>query len=92
MNLLRGSKAIKIVMKTMGRECNIYWMKRLTNPDSYTSNYKNVYETLIKHSSSLSPHQAYAMTFFLGMDSSKGYKAIPRKADFQNSRRCNSRI
>jgi hypothetical protein len=56
--------------------------EKLRNPDSYTPNYKTVYETLINHSSSLSPHQAYAMTFFLGMDSSNGYKAIPRKADF----------
>ncbi len=57
--------------------------EKLKHPDSFTPNYKNVYETLIKHSSSLTPHQAYAMTFFLGMDSSKGYKPIPATADFK---------
>ncbi len=57
--------------------------EKLKNPDSFTPKYKNVYETLIEHSKSLTPHQAYAMTFFLGMDSSKGYKSIPAKADFR---------
>jgi len=38
--------------------------EKLRNPGSYTPNYKTVYETLINHSSSLSPHQTYAMTFF----------------------------
>lgn len=57
--------------------------ERLNDPDSLTPNYKKVYETLIQHSQSLSPQQAYAMTLFLGMDSSKGYHAIPVKADFK---------
>ena len=68
--------------ESFGNRMQYLLAEKLRNPDSYTPNYKRVYETLIKHSSSLSPHQAYAMTFFLGMDSSKGYKAIPRKADF----------
>ncbi len=69
--------------QSFGQRMQYLLKEKLKNPDSYTPSYKKVYETLIKHSSSLSPHQAYAMTFFLGMDSSKGYKPIPRKADFK---------
>ncbi|MCZ3365615.1 MULTISPECIES: lipocalin-like domain-containing protein [Methanobacterium] len=69
--------------ESFGERMQYLLEERLKHPDSFTPSYKNVYETLIKYSKSLSPHQAYAMTFFLGMDSSKGYKAIPAKADFK---------
>lgn len=69
--------------ESFGKRMQYLLREKLNYPDSFTPNYKNVYETLIKHSSSLSPHQAYAMTFFLGMDSSKGYKTIPASADFK---------
>ena len=69
--------------ESFGKRMQYYLGEKIKNPDSFTPSYKNIYETLINHSSSLSPHQAYAMTFFLGMDSSKGYKAIPAKADFK---------
>ena len=69
--------------ESFGERMGYLLEERLKHPDSFTPSYKNVYETLIKYSKSLSPHQAYAMTFFLGMDSSKGYKAIPARADFK---------
>ena len=69
--------------ESFGNRMQYMLRERLKNPDSFTPSYKNVYETLIEHSSSLSPHQAYAMTFFTGMDSSKGYKPIPASADFK---------
>ena len=50
--------------ENFGNRMQYLLREKLNNPDSYTPNYRNVYETLIKHSSSLSPHQAYAMTFF----------------------------
>jgi predicted secreted hydrolase len=69
--------------ESFGERMQYLLRERLKNPDSFTPSYKNVYETLIKHSKSLSPHQVCAMTLFLGMDSSKGYKVIPGKADFK---------
>lgn len=69
--------------ESFGERMQYLLRERLKHPDSFTPSYNNVYKTLIKYSKSLSPHQAYAMTFFLGMDSSKGYKAIPAKADFK---------
>ena len=68
---------------SFGERMRYLLREKLKNPDSFTPGYKNVYETLIKYSKSLSPYQMYAMTFFLGMDSSKGYKPIPAKADFE---------
>ena len=55
----------------------------LKHPDSFTPSCRKRYETLIEHSGSLSPHQAYAMNDFLGLDSSKGYQEIPEKADIR---------
>ena len=55
----------------------------LNHPDSFTPGYRKRYETLIEHSRSLSPHQVYAMTTLLGLDSSRGYQEIPEKADIQ---------
>ncbi len=81
--LIKRFKSEKNSNESFGKRMQYYLRERLKNPDSFTPNYKNAYETLIKHSSSLSPHQAYAMTFFSGMDSSRGYKAIPAKADFK---------
>lgn len=69
--------------ESFGERMQYLLREKLKSPDSFTPKYKNVYETLIEHSKSLTPHQAYAMTFFLGMDSSKGYKSIPAKADFK---------
>ncbi|MGB9936276.1 MAG: lipocalin-like domain-containing protein [Methanobacterium sp.] len=66
-----------------GKRMQYLLKEKLRNPDSFTPSYKKVYETLIQHSESLSPHQAYAMTFFLGMDSSKDYEPIPAKANFK---------
>jgi predicted secreted hydrolase len=80
--LIKRFQSDKNSNKSFGERMQYLLNERLRNPDSYTPKYKEVYETLINHSSSLSPHQAYAMTFFLGMDSSKGYKPIPAKADF----------
>ena len=80
--LLKKFASEKNSNENFGKRMQYLLREKINNPDSFTPNYKNVYETLIKYSSSLSPHQAYAMTFFLGMDSSKGYKTIPGKADF----------
>ena len=81
--LVKRFESEKNSNESFGKRMQYYLREKLKNPDSFTPNYRNVYETLINHSSSLSPHQAYAMTFFLGMDSSKGYKSIPAKADFK---------
>ncbi len=69
--------------ESFGKRMQYLLRERIKNPDSFTPSYKHIYETLIKHSDSLSPHQVCAMTLFLGMDSSKGYKPIPAKADFK---------
>lgn len=69
--------------QNFGKRMKYLLKERIENPDSFTPSYKKVYETLIQHSESLSPQQAYAMTLFLGMDSSKGYHPIPAKADFK---------
>lgn len=81
--LVKRFESEKNSNESFGKRMQYFLREKLKNPDSFTPSYKNVYETLINHSSSLSPHQAYAMTFFLGMDSSKGYKPIPAKADFK---------
>lgn len=82
-NIIKRLKSEKNSNESFGRRMQYLLKEKLNNPDSFTPRYKNVYETLIEHSKSLSPHQAYAMTLFLGMDSSKGYEAIPAKADFK---------
>lgn len=69
--------------QNFGKRMQYLLEERIKNPDSFTPSYKRIYETLIQHSESLSPQQAYAMTLFLGMDSSKGYHPIPAKADFK---------
>jgi predicted secreted hydrolase len=81
--LFKGLESEKNSNENFGYRMQYLLEDKINNPDSLTPNYKKVYETLIKNSPSLSPHQAYAMTFFLGMDSSKGYKAIPGMADFK---------
>jgi len=55
----------------------------LDNPDSFTASYARRYEMLIQHATSLSPHQAYAMSALLGKDGSKGYRRLPERADLQ---------
>jgi predicted secreted hydrolase len=55
----------------------------LDHPDSFTPSYRVRYETLLDHADSLSPHQAYAMTTLLGLDSSKGYRTMPERADLR---------
>jgi predicted secreted hydrolase len=55
----------------------------LEHPDSFTPSYRKRYETLLAHAGSLSPHRAYAMTSLLGLDSSKGYRRIPDRADLR---------
>ncbi|MBI5679370.1 MAG: ATP-binding protein [Methanobacterium sp.] len=82
-DIIKKLKREKNSNESFGRRMQYLLEERLKNPDSFTPSYKNVYKTLIEHSKSLSPHQAYAMTLFLGMDSSKGYEAIPAKADFK---------
>ncbi|WP_414470559.1 lipocalin-like domain-containing protein [Methanobacterium sp. ACI-7] len=68
---------------SFGKRMQYLLKERLKNRDSFTPSYKNIYNILIQHSESLSPQQAYAMTLFLGMDSSKGYAPIPAKANFK---------
>lgn len=82
-NIIRFLGSEKNSSKSFGMRMKYLLGEKLKDPDSFTPNYKYVYETLIKHSSSLSAHQAYAMTFFLGMDSSKGYTPIPASANFK---------
>lgn len=67
--------------KSFGQRMQYRLKEMLDHPESFTPNYRKRYQTLINHSSSLSPHQAYVMSIFLGLDSSRGYKEIPKKAD-----------
>lgn len=76
-------KSEKNSSESFGMRMEYLLKEKLKDPDSLTPSYKDIYQTLIQHSSSLSPHQAYAMTFFLGMDSTKGYEPIPASANFK---------
>lgn len=49
----------------------------IDNPYSFVPSYAERYRMLLQHSSSLTPHQAYAMTMLLGPDSARGYAKIP---------------
>lgn len=55
----------------------------LDNSDSFTPSYKKRYQELLKHCSSLSSLQAYAMNHLLGMDSSRGYQKIPEESNIE---------
>lgn len=81
--LIRTLGSEKNSNESFGTRMQYLFKERLKNPDSFTPSYKKVYETLIEHSGSLTPHQAYAISYFTGMDSSKGYKSIPASADFK---------
>lgn len=69
--------------KSFGQRMQYRLKEMLDHPDSFTPSYRKRYQTLIKHSSSLAPHQAYVMCNFLGLDSSRGYKELPKKADLK---------
>jgi predicted secreted hydrolase len=69
--------------KAFGERMQYRLRDLLNHPDSFTTSYSKRYEMLIEHSRSLSPHQAYAMSDLLGLDSSRGYQEIPEKADIQ---------
>ncbi|PKL67168.1 MAG: ATP-binding protein [Methanobacteriales archaeon HGW-Methanobacteriales-1] len=55
----------------------------LDNPDSFTPSYQKRYQELLKHCSSLSSLQAYAMNHLLGVDSSRGYQKIPEESNIE---------
>ena len=55
----------------------------IDNPDSFTPNYQKRYKELLKHCSSLTSMQAYAINHLLGMDSSRGYQKIPEESNIE---------
>ncbi len=61
---------------TQRMQHRLAWM--LDNPDYFTPDYTQKYTTFMKYATSLSPHKAYVLTQFLGLDSNKGYEEVPR--------------
>lgn len=55
----------------------------LASPDSFTPDYTELYKKLGDYSARLTPHQAYAMTALLGLDSSGGYQGLPQAVSFK---------
>ena len=55
----------------------------LENPDSFTPDYSERYQQLLKHCDGLTAHSAYAMTMLLGKDSSRGYRELPAHPVFE---------
>lgn len=55
----------------------------LANPDTLTPDYTELYTTFMSYATELTPHQVYGMTNHLGLDSSRGYKDIPRDISFE---------
>ena len=82
-SIIKQLESEKNSNESFGKRMQYLLEERIKNPDSFAPNNKKIYKTLIQYCQSLSPHQAYVMTLFLGMDSSKGYKEIPAKASFK---------
>jgi predicted secreted hydrolase len=55
----------------------------LKNPDTYTPSYENKYKTFLKYIENISPHEAYVLSDFFGLDSNRDYEEIPPVADMQ---------
>ena len=66
-----------------GERMRYYLQNLLDYPDSFTPNYTDRYQTLMKYADSLSPHQAYVYTGFLGADNTRDFDPIPQQANFQ---------
>jgi len=69
--------------KAFGERMHSRLQDLIDNPDSYTPSYKKRYQNLIKHCSSLTALQAYALNHLLGMDSSRKYQNVPEEANLQ---------
>jgi len=69
--------------KAFGERMHSRLQDLIDNPDSYTPSYKKRYQKLIKHCSSLTALQAYALNHLLGMDSSREYQNVPEEANLQ---------
>jgi predicted secreted hydrolase len=54
----------------------------LDNPESFTPDYTELYHTISGYATTLTPHQAYAINVFLGLDSVRGYQEIPPEIAF----------
>lgn len=55
----------------------------LTEPDSFTPDYTILYTTLQEYLKSPSIHQLYALNSLLGLDSNRGYQALPAAKSFE---------
>jgi len=56
----------------------------LAHPYSFLPSYAQRYETLMQYAGdSLTPHQAYAMTFLMGADAARLYQDMPSTAELQ---------
>lgn len=63
--------------KSFGERMQTRLRDLLAHPESFTPSYRKQYETLLQHSDSLTPHQAYVMTYLLGPDSPRGDRYRP---------------
>ncbi len=69
--------------ESFGKRISFRMEYLLNNPDSYTPDYTYKYDEFMKFTKSLSPHQAYVLSQFFGLDSDKDYKELPAVPDIQ---------
>ncbi|HWV24802.1 MAG TPA: lipocalin-like domain-containing protein [Thermomicrobiales bacterium] len=54
----------------------------IDEPETFTPSYADRYAEFLEHTSSMNPHQVYAMSNLLGADNAKDFPPLPPKADF----------
>jgi len=68
--------------KAFGARMTAHLDEMLANPENFTPDYTERYNAFKAYAAQLSPHQAYAMTAMLGLDSSRGYQELPSAITF----------
>ena len=69
--------SVKNRNRSFGERMHYRLQELIDHPESFTPSYWKRYQALQKYCDSLSPHQAYVMSHFLGLDSARGYAEIP---------------
>jgi predicted secreted hydrolase len=64
-----------------GQRMQAYLLELALNPPAFIPDAAERYAAFFPYCSSLSPHQAYAMSALLGAERSQGYFTMPEKAD-----------
>ncbi|MCB2189262.1 MAG: ATP-binding protein [Deltaproteobacteria bacterium] len=59
-----------------GQRMRYYLNYMKDNPDSYTPSYADVFDTFLQYSDSLTPHQSYALSTSVGVESSRGHQEL----------------